>query len=356
MVSTRSGGAPPSGSTPGSGTPFEQPDIPDPSRNTRQDSEETVVGDQSSNQPPANNGASSSRSRPTPAFTKAQRDELFAMELRIKQAQLAEITARTAVSNLPTVSQLNPLMSGAIDPPANHSIFDQPDSGRITPSPLLLSISAFHPGVPSNTIDKIINNTFSADQLIRCRGLQPSGSTSKDDTLRLENGNLVQGPKSVARKDYGRTPDIWAESFGNYASILVMANPQIQYLHAALHLFDATIKRYSKGFVWQDGVLELALLYHQNVLDNSPTDVTRWREIPSFWVGNYLGLDKLLPSSPHPRSEGRRRSRSPPRGPIDEICRNYNSATCTWGERCYRKHVCESCGGDHTKKHYTKRT
>jgi hypothetical protein len=207
MVSTRSGGAPPSGSTTGPGTPFEQPDIPDPSRNARQDSEETFVGDQSSNQPPANNGPSSSRSRPPPAFTKAQRDELFAIELRIKQAQLAEITARTAASNLPTVSQLNPLMSGATGPPANHSIFDQPDSGRITPSPLLLSISAFHPGVPSNTIDKIINNTFSADQLIRCRGLQPSGST-KDDTLRLENGNLVQGPKLVACKDYGRTPNI----------------------------------------------------------------------------------------------------------------------------------------------------
>jgi hypothetical protein len=86
MVSTRSGGAPSSGSITGLGTPFEQPDIPDPSRNTRQDSEETFVGDQSSNQPPANNGPSSSRSRPPPVFTKAQQDKLFAIELRIKQA------------------------------------------------------------------------------------------------------------------------------------------------------------------------------------------------------------------------------------------------------------------------------
>jgi hypothetical protein len=171
MVSTCSGGAPPSGFTTGSGTPFEQPDIPDPSKNARQDSEETVLGDQSGNQPLANNGSFLSRSRPAPAFTKAQQDELFAMELRIKQAQLAEITARTAASNLLTVLQPNPLMSGVTGPPANHSIFNQPDSGRITPSPLLLSISAFHPRVPSNTINKIINNTFSADQLIRCRGL-----------------------------------------------------------------------------------------------------------------------------------------------------------------------------------------
>jgi hypothetical protein len=86
MVSTRSGGAPPSGSTTGPGTPFEQPDISDPSRNARQDSEETFVGDQPSNQPLANNRPSLSRSWPPPAFTKAQRDELFAIELRIKQA------------------------------------------------------------------------------------------------------------------------------------------------------------------------------------------------------------------------------------------------------------------------------
>jgi hypothetical protein len=104
MVSTRSGGAPPSGFTTGPGTSFEQPDISDLSRNVRQDSEETFVGDQSSNQPSANNRPSSSRSWPPPVFTKAQRDKLFVIELRIKQAQLAEIIARTAASNLLTVS------------------------------------------------------------------------------------------------------------------------------------------------------------------------------------------------------------------------------------------------------------
>jgi hypothetical protein len=62
IVFTRSGGALLSGSITGLGTSFKQPDIPDSSRNTRQDLKETVVGDQSDNQLPANNRSSLSRS------------------------------------------------------------------------------------------------------------------------------------------------------------------------------------------------------------------------------------------------------------------------------------------------------
>jgi hypothetical protein len=71
MVFTCSDSAPLSGSTTGLGTPFEQPNISDPSKNTHQDSEETFVGDQSSNQPPANNKPFLSRSWPPSVFTKA---------------------------------------------------------------------------------------------------------------------------------------------------------------------------------------------------------------------------------------------------------------------------------------------
>jgi hypothetical protein len=71
MVFTCSGGVPLLGFITGLGTPFEQPDISDLSRNARQDSEETFVGDQSSNQPFANNGPFLSRSWSPPVFTKA---------------------------------------------------------------------------------------------------------------------------------------------------------------------------------------------------------------------------------------------------------------------------------------------
>jgi hypothetical protein len=67
------------------------------------------------------------------------------------------------MSNLLTVLQLNPLMSRATRPFVNYLIFNQPDLGKITPSLLLLSILAFYLKVLFNTINKIINNTFSAN-------------------------------------------------------------------------------------------------------------------------------------------------------------------------------------------------
>lgn len=30
-----------------------------------------------------------------------------------------------------------------------------------------------------------------------------------------------------------------------------------------------------------------------------------------------------------------------------EICRNYNAGKCKWGNKCYRKHSCSRCNGNH---------
>lgn len=78
-------------------------------------------------------------------------------------------------------------------------------------------------------------------------------------------------------------------------------------------------------------------------IQNNQSNFARGRGRGSYYGGSYFGgrrTNERFPSS---------RFNSQSRAPSFEICRAWNQNFCKFGTECFRKHVCENCGGPYPR-------
>lgn len=227
----------------------------------------------------------------------------------------------------------------------------------------VLQVSDQFAGLPQAELVKIYFNTFKPINLLKLRYLRGLGDHQDEDDDKVSfQGNVLRIKKvTCTYKDYGKTPDIWSESFLNYAQILLAFHGQaVPKLAYALSEYHRDIMDLARTYNWQEAVLLLAIDYHTYITESAPSDPTKW-EIPARRIARVCthatiqsgstSRSRLISSS----DSKRRRSASPLRSNADPNdasvkCRNFNSKGCT-SRFCKREHKCNICGlSDHGGK------
>lgn len=287
-----------------------------------------------------------SQTRTISQWTPDQQEQLFRAELagkeldnRLKEAQLRRLEVEAAVGLSPAT--VNPAHAPGLSPALSQS----QEIGKNDP-PEVTSVSQLHPGVSRDLIRKIFDNQFYPDRLSK---LRPCHGTEHitDSAIRWEGGDLKVGPTKGDHKDFGKDCWIWSEGFQIYISIYSQFwAPKFPNLTTSMISFHRRILRLSQIYIWQGGVLKLALERHMDILHNGHTDAELWKDIPSEWEHQYLtpqmqlgvatSLKRTLPAVSNTK--------------YDEICTNFNKGSCRWKTSCYRRHECSECGAtDHAK-------
>lgn len=116
---------------------------------------------------------------------------------------------------------------------------------------------------------KKFRNKFKPINLFRLRQMKGQSFEAYDDQDRIgiHDGSLRLRKSSGSFKDYGKTLDIWLESFDNYAMIVIsLFGTTAPDLHAALSLFKGDIIQLFRVYGWKDTVLPLAIEIHVHIL------------------------------------------------------------------------------------------
>ena len=213
-----------------------------------------------------------SQTRTSSQWTPDQQEQLFRAELagkeldnRLKEAQLRRLEIEATVGLSPTT--VNPAHAPGLSPALSQS----QEIGKNDP-PKVTSVSQLHPGVSRDLIRKIFDNQFYPDRLSK---LRPCHGTEHitDSAIRWEGGDLKVGPTKGDYKDFGKDCWIWSEGFQIYISIYSQFwAPKFPNLTTSMISFHRRILRLSQIYIWQGGVLKLALERHMDILHNGHTD------------------------------------------------------------------------------------
>jgi hypothetical protein len=259
--------------------------------------------------------------QPFGSRAEAREEELHQLNTALLRAQIKEIEAR---------------ITAPIEKPGALST-----EGKSDP-PLVKSTISSHPGIDPSLIRKIYTNDFTPTMLPKLRTGR-GAIYFQDDSLRVIDGELKNGPKATSARDFGNDSYIWLDAWDNYMSVCSQIHFQrVPQMATAMINFRKKIVELSRIFKW-NCVLQVALEHHGIICDGGVTNYTLW-EIPYDTImrlcpfGSQISYINLVP--PH---------QSKKRTATDEIdrnetCRNFNATWgCKLGSRCYRKHQCTKC-------------
>src|SRR4051794_2705575 len=80
--------------------------------------------------------------------------------------------------------------------------------------------------------------------------------------------------QKASRSTFSIYSQFWAPKFPNLTTSMIS--------------FHRRILQLSQIYIWQGGVLKLALERHMDILHNGHTDAELWKDIPSEWEHQYL--------------------------------------------------------------------
>lgn len=167
-----------------------------------------------------------------------------------------------------------------------------------------------------------------------------------EDRLGVSGDQWTVRRTHVDEKYFGNDPAIWSQTFLNYARVLSHYHvTKFPRLIVSMMDFHAQIMSYCDTYVWQGGVLRLALRWHQEAIVRGVTLDSNW-QVPLNWERQMLQAPMVKGSLSNRAASAR--------GGSDNIagvvCMNYNTRDkgCTW-DTCVRDHICSRRGCD--KKH-----
>lgn len=299
-------------------------------------------------------GATYLPSGPIPplSFTREQLDARFALEQRRFEADLAAIKAKTARENEESRARIAVIQAGAVMAAAPRTqVDDEEPIGEISQATLL--VASRYPGLPKAKIARIFANKFRPKNLYRLRHLKGREDKDREENVTIENGQIKLKRVTGTLRDFGTSWDIWSKSFINYAIIMVdFFGASSPTLFRVLLLFHTRIRKLSKIYEWQGAILSLAIDYHTDITSNDHTDADAWT-LPQDWIDQYCLPHNVLPNN---SSSKKRPAASSPEGHTGkkktlEVCRNFNTKGCSFGEDCVREHKCSDCSSKEHKAH-----
>lgn len=283
-----------------------------------------------------------------PGLTREQLDARFVLdqrkveiELRKAEADLAAIEARTARENKESQARITAMQTSATTTSTLRIHTDEEEPIGEIPQAALLVASRF-PGLPKAEIARIFSNKFRPENLYKLRHLKRRKDKDRDENITIENGQMRFKRVTGTLCDFGSTWDIWSESFVNYVMVMVdFFGLSFPSLCRVLLLFYTKIHKLSKVYDWQGAVLPLALDFHTEITTTNHTNIDAWILLQT-WIDQYCSPHNILAvfSKKRPAS-------TTLEGPISkkgtkEVCRNYNTKSCTFKE-CVQEHKCSEC-------------
>jgi hypothetical protein len=245
----------------------------------------------------------------------------------------AEIhAARMAKMNAPATGQGEP---------------DAPESRSITLPPAAKDLGLQIPGLHDKDLLAIWKGSFDPANLARLR----SHTRYRDhgNVTTLENGRLETGPPKADLKPL-QSPDVYFECFTNYVIVVFTLCQCPPDLHVAMLLFSNKIRSLARYYIWKGAVLDMALAYHQFIMNHSQLEPSNWAMPDTFqqpFTTPYNMIEKPLTVRGIAGKRNRNDTRTSPPA-VQNSCFNYNKGAPCTKEPCRYEHKCSKCGGDHT--------
>ena len=220
---------------------------------------------------------------------------------------------------------------------------------RDIPAPVLKVIDSFARH-PRSALLSIARKRFPAENLTRLRWNTNVGDEKVMESW-MEDGRMMQKRVIGKMSAFGKTPEVWAEGFLTWTSILVSMFPQQgARLYTALINFHLEVMVLSRTYAWQGATLNLAIHFHNLRNTSGLLDPDQWvlssHLIDQFTRGKVKPLDPIpapgrpsAPGAPLPSSASTK----------SHSCHNFNNGTCTFSP-CKFKHEC-SVAGCGSKEH-----
>jgi hypothetical protein len=262
---------------------------------------------------------------PGTQFTTAQQLELFQVQLATakKELELKEALLRQA-------------LTGNNDP---YSLLEENDP-KGEQIPAVDTVCTKLPELPRAQVLHIYKNTFQPRNLCLLR-LNYTLQDVASDTIDISGSSLHIKRALASPKDYGNSSAIWSKGFLNYSQVLASFHSQIHpNLLPKLLEFHSEVVELAGTYKWQEGVLQLALRWHEEVISRGVTSLDNW-SIPPSWILRMLPAHLAIGFGGQVSSSSKLPYNS-------TICKNFNTngKGCTF-HGCQRQHICSTCQGDH---------
>lgn len=203
-------------------------------------------------------------------------------------------------------------------------------------------MASHFPGLLKAEIARIFANKFRPENLYKLRHLKRREDKDRDENITIENGQMRLKQVTGTLRDFGSTWDIWSKSFINYTMVMVdFFGSTFPPLCRVLLLFHTKIRKLSKIYEWQNAVLSLVIDFHIKITRTSHTDVDAWT-LPQTWIDQYCTPHNILPMPSKKRVASTTLERSVTKKTAGDICRNFNTKSCTYKE-CTQEHKCTVC-------------
>jgi hypothetical protein len=236
-------------------------------------------------------------------------------------------------------AQLNQALAAAAAGPTNElPRADETLRGESVPE--VDTVCMMLPELPRAQVLHIWKKTFQPRNLCLLR-LNYGLTEEANDTLDVSGSSILIKRATAALKDFGGSPAIWSKGILNYSMVLsTFYGREHPGLQSAILGFHSEVIKLADTYKWQEGVLPLALRWHEEAIVRGITTIENWR-IPVQWQLQFLPPAMAKGFSVGKAPAGPSASRP---SPTTTVCLNYNTAGkgCAYNG-CRRRHVCSQC-------------
>ncbi len=164
-------------------------------------------------------------------------------------------------------------------------------------SPSVTRVLQSIPGVNATMVAKIVNNTFSAKDLVGLLRLAKPIVLEEELSLN-DNRTITRMPRGYNLKDFGFNSRIWSHAFIGYTRVIMaLHGTEHPDITDAMLAFYCEIMSFTEAYHWQLGVLPLAIAWHDQVHQLGPLVAENWK-ISQLWRDLYITPGTIAKATP----------------------------------------------------------